>query len=120
MIDRLVLGLTSIFVSPHRISKLSVSIRPATLTQVPQGVGPSKISPTVLLVTPEAKAWPERAVRATHRGHRRDETPQSQVRLCPPHWSGTRSRVNSLLHSLAKTITARLDLRYCGKDRVVR
>src|SRR6516165_3442745 len=83
MIDRLVLGLTSIFVSPHRISKLSVSIRPATLTQVPQGVGPSKISPTVLLVTPEAKAWPERVVRATHRGHRRDETPQSQVRLCP-------------------------------------
>jgi hypothetical protein len=31
MIDRLVLGLTTIFVSPHRISKLSVSIRPATL-----------------------------------------------------------------------------------------
>ena len=26
MIDRLVLGLTTIFVSPHRISKLSVSI----------------------------------------------------------------------------------------------
>ena len=31
MIDRLVLGLTTIFVSPHRISKLSVSIRSATL-----------------------------------------------------------------------------------------
>jgi putative transposase len=31
MLDRLVLGLTTLFVSRHRISKLSVSIRPTTL-----------------------------------------------------------------------------------------
>ena len=83
MIDRLVLGLTTIFVSPHRILKLSVSIRPATLLKFHKALVHRKISPTVLLVTPEAKAWPERAVRATHRGHRRDEAPQSEVRLCP-------------------------------------
>jgi putative transposase len=31
MLDRLVLGLTTLFVSPHRIPKLSASLRPATL-----------------------------------------------------------------------------------------
>src|SRR6202022_77025 len=31
---------------------------------------------------PKTKAWPERPFRATHRGHRRDEAPQSEVRLC--------------------------------------
>ena len=31
MLDRLVLGLTTLFLSPHRIPRLSVSIRPATL-----------------------------------------------------------------------------------------
>jgi putative transposase len=30
-LDRLMLGMTTLFVSPHRIPKLSVSIRPATL-----------------------------------------------------------------------------------------
>ena len=31
MLDRLVLGLTTLFVSPHRIPKLSASLKPATL-----------------------------------------------------------------------------------------
>src|ERR1700741_3860823 len=31
MLDRLVLGLTTLFVSPHRIPKLSAMIKPATL-----------------------------------------------------------------------------------------
>ena len=31
MLDRFVLGLTTLFLSPHRIPRLSVSIRPATL-----------------------------------------------------------------------------------------
>jgi len=31
MLDRLVLGLTTLFLGPHRIPRLSVSIRPATL-----------------------------------------------------------------------------------------
>jgi hypothetical protein len=51
--------------------------------QVPQGVSPSKIPSAVLLFMPKTKAWPERPFRATHRGHRRDEAPQSEVRLCP-------------------------------------
>jgi hypothetical protein len=61
MIDRLVLGLTTIFVSPHRISKLSVSIRPATLLKFHKALVRRKGSPTVLFVTSEAKAWPDRA-----------------------------------------------------------
>jgi hypothetical protein len=32
---------------------------------------------------PETKAWTERPFHTTHRGHRRDEAPQSKVRLCP-------------------------------------
>jgi putative transposase len=37
-----------------------------------------------ILFIPETKAWPERPVHAAHRGHRRrDEAPQSEVRLCP-------------------------------------
>jgi hypothetical protein len=31
MLDRLVLGLTTLFVSPHRIPKLSAILKPATL-----------------------------------------------------------------------------------------
>src|ERR1700724_3486463 len=50
--------------------------------QVTQGVNPSKIPSAVLLFMPKTKAWPERPFRATHRGHRRDEAPQSEVRLC--------------------------------------
>jgi hypothetical protein len=41
---------------------------------------------------PKTKAWPERPLRATHRGHRRDEAPQSEVRLCP-HRPADRSRL---------------------------
>jgi hypothetical protein len=55
-LDRLMLGMTTLFVSPHRIPKLSVSIRPATLFRFHK-VGPSQISPAVLLFAPEAKAW---------------------------------------------------------------
>jgi hypothetical protein len=32
---------------------------------------------------PEMKAWPEGPIRAIRRGHRRDEGPQSEVRLRP-------------------------------------
>src|SRR5260221_6892506 len=60
--------------------------------QVPQGVSPSKIPSAVLLFMPKTKAWPERPFRATHRGHRRDEAPQSEVRLCP-HRPADRSRL---------------------------
>src|ERR1700730_5442035 len=34
MLDRLVLGLTTLFGSPHRIPKLSASLKPATLLTV--------------------------------------------------------------------------------------
>ena len=38
---------------------------------------------TVLPFPPETKAWTERPFHTTHRSHRRDEAPQSKVRLCP-------------------------------------
>src|SRR6202011_2845234 len=60
--------------------------------QVPRGVSPSKIPSAVLPFMPKTKAWPERPFRATHRGHRRDEAPQSEVRLCP-HRPADRSRL---------------------------
>src|SRR6202158_1797882 len=53
---------------------------------------PSKIPSPVLLFMPKTKAWPERPFRATHRGRRRDEAPQSEVRLCP-HRPADRSRL---------------------------
>src|SRR5260370_870551 len=60
--------------------------------QVPQGVSPSKIPSAVLLFMPKTKAWPERPFRATHRGHRQAEAPQSEVQLCP-HRPADRSRL---------------------------
>jgi hypothetical protein len=68
-----------------------VQIGPATLFQIPQGAGPSKIPSTVLLFPSEAKARTERPFHTTHRGHRRDEAPQSKVRLCP-HCPANQSR----------------------------
>src|SRR5580704_41336 len=82
MLDRLVLGLTTLFVSPHRIPKLSAILEPATLFKFHKA-RPSKIPFAVLPFPPETKAWTERPFHTTHRGHRRDEAPQSKVRLCP-------------------------------------
>ncbi|MGZ6180367.1 MAG: hypothetical protein ACXWNZ_19295, partial [Vulcanimicrobiaceae bacterium] len=52
-IDRFVLGLTTLFVSPRRI---------------------------FLIASPQTRS--QRSCRGTHRRYRRDETAQSQVRLC--------------------------------------
>src|SRR6201982_2376646 len=93
MLDRLVLGLTTRFVSPHRIPKLSAIIKPATLFKFHRALvhRPSKIPSAVLLFPSEAKARTERPFHTTHRGHRRDEAPQSKVRLCP-HCPANQSR----------------------------
>src|SRR6516162_251462 len=83
MLDRLVLGLATLFLSPTSHSEIICEYQTGNPIQVPQGHGPSKISPAVLLSMPDTKAWPEGPIRAAHRGHRRDEAPQSEVRLCP-------------------------------------
>jgi hypothetical protein len=59
--------------------------------QIPQGAGPSKIPSVVFLFPSEAKARTERPFHTTHRGHRRDEAPQSRVWLCP-HCPANQSR----------------------------
>jgi hypothetical protein len=88
MLDRLGLGLTTLFVSPHRIPKLSAIIKPATLVKFHKALVHRS---AVLLFPSEAKARTERPFHTTHRGRRRDEAPQSKVRLCP-HCPANQSR----------------------------
>src|SRR5437867_5412693 len=73
--------LTTLLLSPRRIPKLGVLIRPATLLKF-HGLGRSKIPPALLLLLlPSPQTRSQRPLPATHRGNRRDEAPQSQVRL---------------------------------------
>ena len=60
MLDRLVPGLTTLFLCPHRILKTICEYQTGNPIQVPQSFGSSKLSPAVLLFIPETKAWPER------------------------------------------------------------
>ena len=57
-LDRCVLGLTTLFLSPRRIPKLGALIKPATLFKVPQGVGGAEIPPAlfVLVASPQARS----------------------------------------------------------------
>src|ERR1700680_1152397 len=57
-LDRFVLGLTTLFLSPRRIPKLGALIKPATLFKVPQGVGGAEIPPAlfVLVASPQARS----------------------------------------------------------------
>src|ERR1700681_836475 len=82
-IDRFVLGLTTLFVSPRRIPKLGALVKPATLVKVPQGVGRSQIPPALFFLVASRQTWSQRSFRATHRGHRRSKAAQSAFRLCP-------------------------------------
>jgi len=130
MLDRLVLGLTTLFVSPHHIPKLSGIIKSATLFKFHRGAGPSKIPSAVLLFPSEAKARTERPFHTTHRGHRRDEAPQSKVRLCPHcpanqsrfwHQNRQRCRASRACHTLSTpagrrwSVLANHHERRCGR-----
>jgi hypothetical protein len=97
-LDRLVLGLTTLFVSPHRIPKLSASLKPATLFKFHQALVHRKYRLLFSSSCRRRKPGPK-GPSATHRGHRRDEAPQSEVRLCP-HRPADRSRLCSPLESM--------------------
>lgn len=46
-LDRFMLGLTTLFLSPQRIPKLSAIFKPATLLKFPQGIGRSQVPPAL-------------------------------------------------------------------------
>jgi hypothetical protein len=67
-LDRVVLGLTTLFVSPRRIPKLGALVKPAMMVKVPQGTGRSQISSALFRPLPSPQARPQRSLGRTHRG----------------------------------------------------
>src|SRR3981081_1685078 len=47
--DRLICALGSLFLSPGRIRKVAIGVRPSTLLAFSSGVGASQVPPTVLV-----------------------------------------------------------------------
>ena len=80
-IDRFVLGLSTLFVSPRRIPKLGALIKPATLLKFHKALMDRKYR---LLFSPSPyrrKPGPKGSFRGTYRGRCRDETAQSELGL---------------------------------------
>ena len=81
-IDRFVLGLTTLFVSPRRIAKLGALDQACHAVQISSGLGGSQIPPALFFLVASPQTRSQRSFCGTHRGHRRDEATQSQVWLC--------------------------------------
>ena len=75
-LDRFVLGLTALFVSPRRIAKLRVLVKPATLFKFHRALVDRNIGCLLSCSRHRCKPGP-RSVRGTHRGHRGDEAAES-------------------------------------------
>ena len=82
-LDRVLLGLSAVLVSPQRVLKVAVAIRPVTLLRFPPSPGPTKISSAVFRETWEAPR-PQGTVKGTDCSRSRDQTPQSALWL-PAH-----------------------------------
>ena len=80
-VDRVVLGLTTLFVSPRRIPKLCPLIKPATLFKFHRALVDQKYRLLFFFFSQPTHAGSERAIPGTHRGDRRDEAPQSALWL---------------------------------------
>jgi hypothetical protein len=78
--DRVVLGLTTLFVSPRRLAKLSAIFKPATLFRFHKTLVDRKYT-ALFIFGSLLQTRSERSYCRYYRGHRRDETPQSSVRL---------------------------------------
>jgi hypothetical protein len=78
-VDRVVLGLTTLFVNPRR--EAWPAHQACNPVQVPPGLGGSEIPPAFFLFSQPTHAWSERAIPGTHRGDHRDEAPQSALWL---------------------------------------
>ena len=68
--DRLICALGSLFLSPGRIRKVAIGVRPSTLLAFHQALVP-QVPPTVLIEPVPEAARTEGAERGTHPGHRR-------------------------------------------------
>ena len=56
--DRLMFGLASLFLSPGRIRKVAIGLRPSTLLAFHQALGASQVPPTVLVELDADEARP--------------------------------------------------------------
>jgi hypothetical protein len=66
-LDRVVLGLTTLFVNPRRIPKLGARSA-GKAVQVLQSLGGSEISSALFLPLPSPEARPQKSLGRTHRG----------------------------------------------------
>ena len=93
--DRLLFGFGSLFLSPGRIRKVAIGVRPSTLLAFSSGVGASQVPPTVLVEQVPEAARTEGAERGTYPGHRRAHVAYSSVRLstdCAHHLANVRGQ----------------------------
>jgi hypothetical protein len=61
-LDRLVLGLITLFIRPHRIPTLSGILKPDHPIQAPQGIGRSQVPDSLLVHRPSPQARSERTL----------------------------------------------------------
>ena len=80
-LDRFVLGLTTLFVSPQRIPQLGCTHQARNAAQIPQSIDRLEISAPLFLFCTTPQARPQRALPGTHRGNPEDEAAQPRIRL---------------------------------------
>ena len=88
-LDRFVLGLTTLFIRPHRISKLSALLATGTLLKFHKALVDRKYRLLFSSAGNRGKAWSKGAVSRIDRCDCCAEVPQPQVRLCT-HCPGDR------------------------------
>ena len=93
--DRLLCGFGALFLSPGRIRKVAIGLRPSTLLTFHQALVRGKYPPIVFLKRATEEAGPKGAERVAHPRHRRAQIAQSSIRVpadCTHHLADVRGR----------------------------
>ena len=99
--DRILCGFGSLFLSPGRIRKVAIGLRPSTFADLPSGARAPQVPPIVFLKCATEEAGPEGAERGAHPGHRR-----AQIG-------------NAILDSGARGLRASSRRRWCFRHQVL-
>ena len=93
--DQLLFGFLSLFLSPGRIRKVAIGVRPSTLLAFHHAPVRRKYRPPLLLSGNTEETRPEGPERGTHPSHRRAQVAQSSVWVpsdCADHLPDVRRR----------------------------
>ena len=93
--DRLLCGFGALFLSPGRIRKVAIGLRPSTLLTFHQALVRGKYRRLFSSSARPKKPGPQGAERVAHPGHRRAQIAQSSIRVpadCAHHLADVRGR----------------------------